>query len=813
MSILGYDLGTANSSAFVFGGKDKPRIIVPREAGTIQGMVFPSYVEFDQSGQPLKVGRQAYDDYRIGTTNTIVWGSKRLIGISYEDAKKELRHLDYTVNKNADGTVVIAAGAKTYTPVEIATMILEKIKKDALDPVGHNNIGKISGVVVSHPAYFDGERRRRTLQAAQEAFKELPEKAIRLVPEPVAAALGYGLQLSSGRPSLVCVIDLGAGTLDIVTGTLSSDSDGRVDLMPDPALGNASFGGMDIDGILLEWAIREYRLTEFEQVRHKKSFSGTDTDAIKLDAELRTLRSQLELAKIRLSNPKITQKSLEELTYRGELIDMTLTRDKIEELMDAPLPQGRAEELIGAELNPEEMARVQEALAKFHAGEKRETPSLLDILRLTIQNSLAKGKYAVADIDYVLLVGGPMNMPCIRKAISEVFAANDAVTKQLDGFDTMSRDELESKLMQSVARGASLHDRGDDSGLEFHYAVLKRELEWRDGKTYMILDDKCRLSRGEPVPVTKKGDNVEKIRVTDKLQEEILLLEGREDTTVPGSSETHWKRSERHPFLPLYNNEGEASYTVTLEADENKIVTCLMVDNVSRKTYSYHVLPEWKLESEKYWVGAEPEAPPEIRESMNFGKVAVKDFKGLRQALDMLSLQAMAWLGQRHEPEQEQKRPKITQLAGTIPVVTQSLDHVMRSLQEQKKSDEDVVTDPQYVSAFVQGVSVARDLIRLVTAGGVTHQQVEEARNTANFLFHQVTLLRDKGVGSKQYNEMLAQSRELEMSLNLLPDIPVGEVSTRLEDIANYTHVFNLSSQLRATINKVRASLGMPRLE
>ena len=808
MNILGIDLGTANSAAFYFDGKE-PITILNKEGVTITGKNFPSYVEFDQTGEKLYVGNQAYNDWCGGTTNnTVVWGSKRLIGLPFREAKKEFRHIDYPIEeRKEDGTINILVKSRSYTPVDIAAQILKKIREDALNP-GVNTIGEISRVVVSHPAYFDGPRREATLHAVRQVFRDiLPEGAIERVSEPVAAALGYGLELPPGESALVCVIDLGAGTLDIVTAVLSRDKEGKLDIMTDPALGNAAFGGIDIDSLLLDWVIREHGFADFQRVlRLRGEIPENDTATLELHQELRKLRSEIEKAKIKLSHPKISHRDVD-ATYKGNPEAVVLTRETLEEIMDAPLPRERVDEFSGYSLSDEEMAKVQEVLREFHPGEKRELPSLLDILRLTIKNSLAKGGYMTQDINRVLLVGGPMHMPCIRKVIRQVFATNEAVAKELEKIE---REGFPVSPMECVARGASLYDyRKDDINkkppedtLNVYYALVMDEEEGIDGKTYVYYDDKSWLKRGDNIPKQNVAKGQE-IQVKPEIEGiPITLLLGKEDTAVPDSKRIIWKKCMTYFFTPVYDSKGVAHYTITLAVDKDQFVDCIVEDKTSRRKYPFARLSRQEgeiLEPKEY----EVLPGPPIR------KVTVGLLRELPGFLGYVSLLAAAWLMERHAAEEERNRADITRLVALIPLHKSNLEPVIKKYDG--FPDDHVVTDPAHLSAFYQARVTAQELYPLLLPRKITYEQIEAARSSALGLEPYVDQLRGNPGGDPALRKkMLNESQELEQKLSLLPHLKPGDSTSDPDDRANWAHVRSLTEALRSTINALRQSLGMP---
>ena len=697
MGVLGIALGTTDSAAYFYDGRTCPRVILPREGIHIMGdKHFPPYVEFDQAGEELYVGNRAYDDWCAGITNPVVWGSKRLIGISFREARREFRHLDYPINEREDGGIVIPVRQHLYTPEDIVTMILCKIRGDAALPF--NGAGETTQVVIGFPAYFDGPRREAMRRAARAAFSGLPEYAIRLISEPVAVALSYGTELPPGEMELVCIIDLSAGTLDIVIAVLIGGRDGRLDIMPDLALGNAAFGGIDIDSLLLDWVIREYDFTDLQRVR--RLGGEILEDDIVLYQELRRLRSDIEKAKIKLSHPKISRQGIV-VSYKGNVAVVDLTKEKLEEIMDAPLPRERVDEFLGYSLSDEEMSKVQEALREFHPGEERELPSLLDILRLTIKNSLAKGGYKVEDIDHVLLVGGPMHMPCIRKAIRQVFAANEAVVEELERIE-QEGFPVNINAVDCVARGASLYSyREDDEDesppedtLNFYYALVTDEEEGKDGRTYVYYDDESWLKRGDIVPCQRKVKR-QAIRTGSEGGEiPITLLQGVLDTAVPDSKRLIWKKITTHSFTPVYDSEGVAHYTVTLDVDKNQIVNCIVEDQTSGERYSFAQLSRQlgeTLEPKEYVVLPEP--PPH--------GVTVGMLRGLLRFLDLLSSLVTARLMPDDDATENEKLcARMKELSLVVQLHRSEVDSVIKKYEGY--SDDHAITDKMDKAIFYQ---------------------------------------------------------------------------------------------------------------
>jgi len=467
--------------------------------------------------------------------------------------------------------------------------------------------------------------------------------------------------------------------------------------------------------------------------------------------------------------------------------------------MDAPLPRERVDEFFGFSLSDEEMAKVQEVLREFHPGEKRELPSLLDILRLTIKNSLAKGGYTLQDINHVLLVGSPMHMPCIRKAIRQVFAANKAVVQELERIE---QESFPVNPMECVARGASLYEKGESGPLNFYYALVTYEEERADGKRYVYYDGESCLKRNDPLPATKVAKDP--IHLNPEMEEiPITLLQGRVDTAVPDSTRIIWKKCMTYSFTPVYNNKGEVHYTITLNVDKDQIVNCIVEDKTSRKKYSFAQLSRQLgeiLEPKEYVVLPEDEIPPR--------EVTVGKLRGLTGFLDFLLLDATAWLREKHPPEEEKKRSDIMHSVALIPLHKSNLEPVIRKYDG--FPDDHVVTDRAHLSVFYQAAHTARELYLLIIPHGIPYEKIEAARNKALALQPYVNQLRDKPGGDPALREMMLKEwQELEQSLSRLPDLRPGEITYDPDDRAAYAHVRSLTEVLRSTINALRQSLGM----
>ncbi|MEK7651887.1 MAG: molecular chaperone DnaK [Patescibacteria group bacterium] len=357
--IIGIDLGTSNSAASVMEG-GKPVIIPSAEGNSIAGKAFPSYVAFTKEGQ-LLVGEPAR---RQAVTNPegTVFEAKRKMGTSFK----------YSLN------------GKEYTPEQISAFILQKIKKDAESYAG----GAISQAVITVPAYFDDAQRQATKNAGEIAGLEV----VRIINEPTAAALAYGLD-KVGQEQKILVFDLGGGTLDVTTMDFGQ---GVFEVIS--TSGDTQLGGKDMDS-----AVINHIITTF------KHESGIDVSADKM--ALNRVREAAEKAKIELSTTMETDLNLPFITADAngpKHLTMKITRAKLEELVKP----------------------------------------IIEKLRHPMEQAIADAKLTPNQIDKVILVGGPTRMPIVQKFVE------DFVGKQIErGIDPMEAVAKGAAIQAGVLGG------------------------------------------------------------------------------------------------------------------------------------------------------------------------------------------------------------------------------------------------------------------------------------------------------------------------------------------------------------------------
>ncbi len=330
--IIGIDLGTSNSAASVLVG-GKPTTIPSAEGASQYGKSFPSYVAFTDEGQML-VGEPARRQAVTNPENTIS-AIKRSMGTDHK----------VTVN------------GKQYSPQEISAFILQKIKKDAETFLGE----PVEKAVITVPAYFDDNQRTATKDAGTIAGLDV----VRLVNEPTAASLAYGLDKSEEDDMNIMVYDLGGGTLDV---TIMEFGGGVFEVRS--TSGDTQLGGTDMDNVLLKYLADEFKAKE-------------GIDLMDNDQAVQRLREAAEKAKIELSTTTTTEVNLPFIAMGSDgtpkNLIITLTRAKLEELVDSIV-------------------------------EKSGKP---------MQQALDDAKMSKSDIDKIILVGGPTRMPIVQQYVEK----------------------------------------------------------------------------------------------------------------------------------------------------------------------------------------------------------------------------------------------------------------------------------------------------------------------------------------------------------------------------------------------------------
>jgi molecular chaperone DnaK len=347
--IIGIDLGTTNSCVAVMEGSDP--VVIPNAEGN---RTTPSVVAFSKTGERL-VGQVAKRQAITNPANTI-FSIKRFMGRKYSEVNEEMKMVPFKVIAASNGDVRISAGAKEYSPPEISAMILGKLKEAAEAYLGQ----KVTRAVITVPAYFNDSQRQATKDAGQIAGLTVE----RLVNEPTAAALAYGLDKK--KDETIAVYDFGGGTFDI---SILEVGEGVVEVKS--TNGDTHLGGDNIDQKVIDWILAEF-----------KKDQGIDLS--KDPMAMQRLKEAAEKAKIELSNVVETEVNLPFITADAsgpKHLQLKLTRSKLEQLV---------EEIVNRSIAP-------------------------------CKQALKDAGLEPKDIDEVVLVGGQTRMPRIQKIVRELF--------------------------------------------------------------------------------------------------------------------------------------------------------------------------------------------------------------------------------------------------------------------------------------------------------------------------------------------------------------------------------------------------------
>jgi len=376
--IIGIDLGTTNSCVAVMeGGEPK---VIPNEEG---GRTTPSVVGFTKTGERL-VGQVAKRQAITNPENT-VYSIKRFMGRRYDEVTEEIKMVPYKVVRQGDHVAVLAQG-KEYTPPQISALILQKLKKAAEDYLGE----KVTEAVITVPAYFNDAQRQATKDAGQIAGLEVK----RIINEPTAAALAYGLD--KGKDETIAVYDFGGGTFDI---SILEVGEGVIEVKA--TNGDTHLGGDNIDQRIVDWLIDEFKKDEGLDLRGKGN-----------EMALQRLRDAAERAKIELSTTMETEINLPFITADAsgpKHLVKKMTRAKLESMVediiqrsvgpckqcmkDAGLDASKINEvvLVGGQTR---MPRIQQLVKELFGkeGHKGVNPDEVVAVGAAIQGGVLKGE-------------------------------------------------------------------------------------------------------------------------------------------------------------------------------------------------------------------------------------------------------------------------------------------------------------------------------------------------------------------------------------------------------------------------------------
>ena len=348
--IIGIDLGTTNSCVSVFEGNE-PVVITNSEGKRTT----PSIVAFVDGGE-RKVGDPAKRQAITNPKKTI-FSIKRFMGETYDQVSKEIGRVPYNVVKGDNNTPRVDIDGRQYTPQEISAMILQKMKKTAEDYLGQ----EVTEAVITVPAYFSDSQRQATKEAGQIAGLEVK----RIVNEPTAAALAYGVD-KCDKDMKIAVFDLGGGTFDI---SILEFGSGVFEVLS--TNGDTHLGGDDFDQVIIDWLVSGFKAEE-------------GIDLSKDPMALQRLKEAAEKAKIELSSTTSTEINLPYITADGGVpkhLVKTLSRSEFERLAD----------------------------------------SLIQACKVPCQNAMRDAGLSNSDINEVILVGGSTRIPAVQKMVADFF--------------------------------------------------------------------------------------------------------------------------------------------------------------------------------------------------------------------------------------------------------------------------------------------------------------------------------------------------------------------------------------------------------
>jgi molecular chaperone DnaK (HSP70) len=392
---IGVDIGSYNSLAAVAFSKDQVIQIQSKNGRSFCEKNHPSFVQFDKTGKMVYVGGPAKNNAGINP-ELVVWGAKRLVGISYDEAREkgELDRFKYPISKDENGNILIPIGERTYRPKDILQFILEEIKSDAENPDINPMTGgaSIDKIIITVPAYYKAFRTQPIVDAAKAAgFKDVNTLA-----EPTAAAIRYGVNIQ--KESMLLAFDIGAGTLDVSLVQLVKCGD-KFEPAEIATSGNQAFGGIDIDSILLTQLTKQHKVASDPNSQSR-------------------FRMEVEKTKIRLSS---ATHSLLELP---DLRTVDFTREQMEETL-------------------------------MQRDPATDRPYLLSKLRGPIESVFDVSDRSASEVDHVIFIGGPVNMPIIRRIVRDELERLGLRREVLEEIESLDQ-EFPADPMDAVAEGAAL---------------------------------------------------------------------------------------------------------------------------------------------------------------------------------------------------------------------------------------------------------------------------------------------------------------------------------------------------------------------
>lgn len=443
--VLGIDLGTTNSCMAVMEGGEP--VVIPNAEG---GRTTPSIVAFAKSGERL-VG-QAAKRQAVTNPNNTIFSIKRFMGRKFEEVKHEIGMVPYEVVKASNGDAHVKIGDKVYSPPEISSMILQKLKADAEAYLGE----KITQAIVTVPAYFNDSQRQATKDAGKIAGLEV----LRIINEPTAASLAYGLDKK--KDEKIAVYDLGGGTFDV---SVLEIGDGVFEVKA--TNGDTHLGGDDFDEKVIHWLVDEF-----------KKEQGVDLS--KDTMALQRLKEAAEKAKCELSSSQSTDINLPFITADAsgpKHLNIALSRAKLEQLTD---------DLVSRTLKPVEACLQDAGLASSGVDEVILVGGMTRMPKVqeTVKKSFGRDPHKGVNPDEVVAVGAAIQGGVLKGEVKDVLLLD--VTPLTLGIETLGGvfTPLIERNTTIPSRKSEIFSTAADnqSTVEIHVLQGERKMS-RDNKT------------------------------------------------------------------------------------------------------------------------------------------------------------------------------------------------------------------------------------------------------------------------------------------------------------------------------------------
>lgn len=481
--VIGIDLGTTNSCMAVMEG-GKPTVISNVEGGRTT----PSVVAVTKSGERL-VGPAAKRQAIINPENTIT-SIKRFMGRKYDEVPKEIDIVGYKVEKDSDGNVGVNMSGKKYKPPEISAMILQKLKQDAESYLGE----KVTQAVITVPAYFNDSQRQATKDAGKIAGLEV----LRIINEPTAASLAYGLDKK--KAETIAVYDLGGGTFDI---SILEIGEGVFEVKS--TNGDTHLGGDNFDQKVMDWLANEF-----------KKENGIDLH--KDPMALQRLKEAAEKAKCELSSSQETEINLPFITADAngpKHLNIKLTRAQLEKLVDDLVDKTISpckKALSDAKLKPEDINEV------ILVGGQTRMPKVQQVVKDLFKKEPHKG----VNPDEVVAVGAAIQAGVLKGEVKDVLLLD--VTPLTLGIETLGgiRTPLISRNTTIPTKKSEIFTTAADNQTSVEIHVLQGERE-------MASDNKT-IGRFQLVGIPPAPRGVPQIEVTFDIDANGILNVSAKDT-------------------------------------------------------------------------------------------------------------------------------------------------------------------------------------------------------------------------------------------------------------------------------------------